>query len=76
LIRHTALMLRLRELIAALDRRRPRAGHATEASVARASDALRQEAVERLAGLEADSRRRWPGDEQTGDPSIRLRPTD
>jgi hypothetical protein len=40
---------RLRELIAALDRRVPRAEHAAEVAIARDAAALRETAVNRLA---------------------------
>ena len=43
---------RLRELIAALDRRTPRPERATESRIAAESAALRQDAVYRLAELE------------------------
>jgi hypothetical protein len=42
----------LQELIAALDRRRPRAHHPGEAAIANESAALRSRALERLAELE------------------------
>jgi len=42
---------RLRELIAALDRRAPRVADVAEAGIARDSAALRQEAVSRLAEI-------------------------
>jgi hypothetical protein len=45
------LARRLREFIAALDRRVPRVEHAREASIARDSAALREKAVRRLAEL-------------------------
>ncbi len=46
---------RLEELIAALDRRVPRAGHAGEAGIAQDAAALRAKAVDRLAQLTGDS---------------------
>lgn len=46
---------RLRELIAALDRRAPRGGHATEAGIARDSAVLREEAVKRLTEIADES---------------------
>jgi len=42
----------LRELIAALDRRLPRAERASEARIARDAAALKDEALERIAELE------------------------
>jgi hypothetical protein len=42
---------RLRELIAALDRRAPRAGAVTEPAIARDAAALRERAVHRLAEI-------------------------
>lgn len=43
---------RLRELIAALDRRRPRADGAVEAAIARDAAILREKAVNRLAEID------------------------
>lgn len=50
-VRVANLAAALRELIAALDRRKPRHGHAGERAIARESAALRTEAVDRLADL-------------------------
>jgi hypothetical protein len=47
----TELACRLRELIAALDRRVPRVGHAHEAAIARDAAVLREKAVNRLAAI-------------------------
>jgi hypothetical protein len=47
----TDIACRLRELIAALDRRVPRIGHAAEAAIARDSAVLREKAVNRLAAI-------------------------
>lgn len=47
-----ALIESLRELVAALDRRVPHLERAGEQDIARASAALRDEAVKRLAELE------------------------
>ena len=49
----TGLAARLHELIAALDRRRPRPERPGEAAIARASAELRSEAIARLAALDA-----------------------
>jgi hypothetical protein len=46
---------RLRELIAALDRRVPHCERVGEVEIARAATALRTKAEQRLAKLEADS---------------------
>jgi len=45
------LARRLRELITALDRRRPRAGDKGEPAIARDAAALREKAVNRLAEI-------------------------
>jgi len=45
------LARRLRELIAALDRRKPRAGNVSEAAIAQDAAVLREKAVNRLAEL-------------------------
>ena len=42
---------RLRELIAALDRRVPRVGHTSEVAIARDAAVLREKAVKRLAEI-------------------------
>ena len=48
----TGLAARLHELIAALDRRRPRPERPGEAAIARAAAELRSEALARLAALD------------------------
>lgn len=50
--RVTCVIARLRELIAALDRRKPRPERKVESQIAAESAALREEAVERIAQLE------------------------
>jgi hypothetical protein len=47
-----SVIARLRELIAALDRRTPRPDRTGELQILADSEALREEAVERLAELE------------------------
>ena len=48
----TGLVSRLNEVIAALDRRRPRPGRPGEAAIVRAAAELRREAIARLAALD------------------------
>ena len=50
-VRLADLARRLRELIAALDRRAPRIGDAAEPGIARDAAALRERAVDRLAEI-------------------------
>jgi hypothetical protein len=52
LVNESTKIRALHELIAALDRRRPRVERAGEASVARDAAALKAKAIERLAELE------------------------
>lgn len=50
---HAETILELRELIAALDRRVPQVQRAGELAIARSAEALRNEALQRIAELEA-----------------------
>ena len=50
-VTHADLARRLRELVAALDRRAPRVGHAAEAAIARDAAALREKAMSLLAEI-------------------------
>lgn len=54
-LRGTGIRRELRELIDALDRRVPMVERPAEASIARDAAALREQALQRLAELEADS---------------------
>jgi phosphoserine phosphatase len=60
---------RLRELVAALDRRAPRAERAGEAAIARDAATLRQSAVNRLAEIADESPS--PSDDRQAGPSDR-----
>ena len=51
-VRAHTVIVRLRELIAALDRRTPRSERPSESQVAVESAALREQALERIAQLE------------------------
>lgn len=51
----TDVARRLREFIAALDRRAPRVDHAAESGIARDAAALREAAVTRLAQIAAQT---------------------
>ena len=51
MVRTLGDVARLRELIAALDRRAPRTGAVTEPAIARDAAALRERAVDRLAEI-------------------------
>lgn len=52
----TALVRELSELIAALDRRVPQVQRAGEVAIARAAEALRTAALERIRALEREGR--------------------
>ena len=61
----TDVARRLREVIAALDQRLPRAEHAAEAAIARDAAVLREKAVNRLAEI-GDQMTWGPNDSRTG----------
>ena len=65
------VIARLRELIAALDRRTPRPERTDERQIAADSEALRGQAVERIAQLETESNPECS--EMCARPSLRLR---
>ena len=67
-----SVIARLRELIAALDRRTPRPDRTGERQIVADADALREAAVERIAQLE--TRKQSCRFEMCARPSLRLRP--